>query len=190
MYIWEFFWRGVSGVPKWKCVRDVASVYYESFIFLSLCSTNNRLCVARTFSHMGQGDTYTLNSPRLIFTWGWLGTTKSEDKKQLSIQNSQLGYTQARNSPANDWAERQLDPGNHLGSRKGGKKKHIQQMNQRSSSPQYVWRKAKTFRKGKKGKRNNFEMNCQVHQKTQEHLYNKYCKTKQLSSFHGKPIQK
>lgn len=138
LYIWEFFEKVSQEFPK-------ENVYVTLPLFL-VFDCNNRLCVACTFSHIGQGNIHT-KLPLPDFHRGWLGTTKNEDKKQLSIQNSQLGYTHARNSPANDWAEHQLDPGNHLGSRKGGKK-HIQQMNHKSSSPPVCVEETKNFPEG------------------------------------------
>lgn len=126
-HIWEFFEKVSEEFPIENVNETLPLFTMNTFFFFFLSEgvsdCNNKLCEARTFSHKDR-ETHTVHTKISLpdFHRGWLGTTKSEDKKQLSIQNSQFSYTHARNSPANDWAEHQLDPGNHLVSRKGGKK--------------------------------------------------------------------
>lgn len=153
---------------------------------LFLIDCNNRLCVACTFSHIGQGNTYTLNSPCLIFTEAdWA-------QQKVRIRNSWVFKTVSSVTHMKETHRQMTERNIHLTQEvisglEKGERSTFSRWIREAVVLQYVWRKPITFRKGKKGKRNNFEMNCQVHQKTQEHLYNKYCKRSNYYLFMGSP---
>lgn len=140
---------------------------------------NSTLLVCLALSHTHDRHTQRHALPDLHR--GWSHRAKTGDKKQLSIENSQSGYKDTNNSPANDWEERQLDPGNHLWSRKEKKGGHLQQLQQfLSLSGGY----RRISSREREGKNHNIEVNCLVHQKVQQHFVFIYSVTNRVTETH------
>lgn len=131
------FFHQFRGQPA---LRTVTFVYIlDSPLFMSnkecAVDRNNTLLVWLALSHTQDRHTQRNSLPDLHR--GWSGRAKIEDKKQLSIQNSQSGHTHTRITHR-QMTERNVNLTQEIisGLEKKKRKKggHLQQLNLRSSS--------------------------------------------------------
>lgn len=141
------------------------------------CLNQHCTCVTCTFSHSRQTHRNTMPLPDLHRGWSGSGKKKTlEDKKQLSIQNSQAGLTNMEIT-YRQMTERNIDLTQEIisGLEKGGGKKkagHLQRFNFRSLSFLSLSGEHQSFqqREEQQGKIQKVEMNRPVHQKLEPHV--------------------